>query len=87
MYANTMGLDAAEWQRTMGDLAHVDAANLAAMEGDADDFAGMTRSELQDIREDIRGQLLSMLPELDGPQLADAMDEGLTDAGFPLERV
>lgn len=42
---------------------------------------------LQDIREGIRTLLLREFPDIEGPRLAELMDEALTDVGYPLEEI
>lgn len=46
-----------------------------------------TVRELQDFREDIRSELLREFPDIEGPRLAELMDEALRDVGYPLEEI
>lgn len=65
------------------------AQQLCAAEWGAtpEDFEEATDYELLILRERIRDVLLEEFLDIEGPEIAELMDEALHDLGFPLHRV
>lgn len=63
------------------------AAGLVVATIEGRDFDDLADDALEELREGIRSELLESFEWLDGPELADVMDDELSSAGFPLERV
>jgi hypothetical protein len=64
------------------------AMELCAVElgSDAEDFEEIQDTELIATRDNIFSTLLEEFPDIEGPEISELMDQGLTDLGFPLER-
>lgn len=50
-------------------------------------FSDMTDSELVRYREELREYLLDAFPDIEGPDIAEAMDDALSVAGFDFDRI
>ena len=53
----------------------------------AEDWLKYLGDELRHVREDIRNTLLIEFPDIDGPLIAELMDEALTELSFPFDRL
>lgn len=52
-----------------------------------EDFEELPADQLTVAREETREFLLHQFPDIEGPEIAELMDEGLADIGFPFDRL
>lgn len=67
--------------------AYGEADVIILQEGDYEQWECLSGDDLTSVRETLRAHLLEEFPDIEGPELADLMDEALEAHSFPFHRL